>query len=142
MEERIITISVKDKSDNHCQVEIINIPLGYGNIITHSLRRMLNLNVPSFAVSAFKVNGFIHEFVNIPGIQETTIQLISNIKSILFVMDKNNCNIAHTVASINLDKGVVKAKYIVLSDDRMKVFAPDQFICTLSRPMHIELFIT
>jgi DNA-directed RNA polymerase subunit alpha len=62
---------------------------GYGVTIGNSLRRILLSSLPGYAITAFSVEGVLHEFTSIPGIVEDVPEITLNLKKVrLRVADK------------------------------------------------------
>src|SRR5881398_2463742 len=57
---------------------------GFGTTIGNSLRRALLSSIEGAAVSAIKIEGVLHEFAAIPGVNEDATDIILNLKRIPF----------------------------------------------------------
>lgn len=55
---------------------------GYGITLGNALRRVLLSSLPGAAITGFKVKGIQHEFSTIPGILETAVDIILNLKQV------------------------------------------------------------
>ncbi|MGB9680919.1 MAG: DNA-directed RNA polymerase subunit alpha, partial [Minisyncoccia bacterium] len=57
---------------------------GYGITLGNSLRRVLLSSLEGAAVTAVKIKGIKHEFSTIPGVKEDVIEIILNLKKLIF----------------------------------------------------------
>lgn len=56
------------------------LPPGYGMTLGNSLRRALLSSLPGAAVTAIKVEGASHEYSSVPGVRDTVLDIILNLK--------------------------------------------------------------
>lgn len=80
--------TVEDKNDHFGRIIIEPLDKGYGHTIGNSLRRVLLSSLNGAAVTQVKFSGATHEFTTIPGIKEDVVQLVLNLKQIIFKMEK------------------------------------------------------
>lgn len=55
---------------------------GFGNTIGNALRRVLLSSIPGAAITMFRVDGILHEFSTIPGVQEDVSEVVLNLKQV------------------------------------------------------------
>nr|MDD3720639.1 DNA-directed RNA polymerase subunit alpha [Candidatus Gracilibacteria bacterium] len=67
------------------------LPRGYGITIGNSLRRVLLSTIPGTRVTGVKVKGVNHEYATIPGVKDSVIDMMLNLKDL--VIDKNDIGI-------------------------------------------------
>jgi hypothetical protein len=77
-------ISVEPGEDAKRIATIIAEPLerGFGLTLGNALRRILLFSVPGAAITSIQIEGVLHEFSAIPGIQEDVTDIVLNVKSI------------------------------------------------------------
>src|SRR3989338_5900154 len=56
---------------------------GYWMTIGNSLRRVLISSIEGAAVTSLKIDGVLHEFSAIPGVQEDVTQIVLNVKQMV-----------------------------------------------------------
>lgn len=99
------------------KAEVVLEPLdrGFGHTLGNAIRRVLLSSMPGFAVTEVLINGVLHEFSAIEGVQEDVIEILLNIKNILFVLNDRKEAELHlkvqgpkqvTAADIELTHGV------------------------------------
>lgn len=107
---------------------------GYGHTLGNSLRRVLLSSLEGAAIATVKIEGALHEFATLPGVQEDVTDIILNLKKVLFKLPNRDSR----VLFLNVNKeGAVTAGDITL-DAGVEVVNPDQLICTLDRKMKFD----
>ena len=108
---------------------------GFGNTLGNSLRRVLLSCIAGFAVTSVKIDGVLHEYTSIDGVEEDVIDIIMNIKSLAITKDSSEpCVIRLTsdrpgpvyAGSIDLPAGV-------------DIINKDLLICTLNEGVKIDI---
>lgn len=61
---------------------------GFGTTLGNSLRRVLLSSLPGAAVTSIKVEGVLHEFSTIPGVEEDLVEIILNLKELAIKMEQ------------------------------------------------------
>ena len=56
----------------------------YGITIGNALRRILLSSLEGFAITSIKIEGVLHEFDTIPGVIESVVDIILNLKQVRF----------------------------------------------------------
>jgi len=108
---------------------------GYGSTIGNALRRVLLSSLPGCAISSVKLEGVAHEFSAIPHVKEDMIEIIMNLRKIVF---KSFSDEPVTI-EIN-EKG---PKTVSASDFNLKsgveILNPDQHVATLDKSASFNL---
>ncbi len=108
---------------------------GFGTTIGNSLRRVLYSSIEGSAISSVKIEGALHEFSALEGVQEDVAQIILNLKQlVLKYHGKGSKKI-----SINVKKkGEVTARDIQ-TDETVEIVNPDLHICTLTKDIKFSM---
>src|SRR5579872_4718770 len=75
-------IEVRERRDNYAKFIIEPLERGFGITLGNALRRILLSSIPGAAVTYMKIDGVLHEFSTIPGVNEDTIALMLNLKGL------------------------------------------------------------
>jgi DNA-directed RNA polymerase subunit alpha len=75
---------IKSTSGNTSVFEIAPLERGFGSTLANGLRRILLSSLRGAAVVAVKIEGVVHEFTAIPGVNEDVTDIILNLKSLVF----------------------------------------------------------
>src|SRR5262245_16156889 len=100
---------------------------GFGTTIGNSLRRALLSSLEGAAITAIKIEGVLHEFVAIPGVNEDATDIILNLKRIPFKLrsEKPKTLKASIVGPGNLTSGHIEV------DEEVEVLDPNIHIATV-----------
>ena len=116
---------------------------GYGITLGNSLRRIMLSSLPGVAVSQVKIEGVLHEFSSIPGVEEDVTEIIMNIKNLAIRSNSESSEVK--TAYIEYEgEGIVRASDIQVDQD-IEILNPDLVIATLSgkdTKLYMELTIT
>ncbi|KZY33729.1 DNA-directed RNA polymerase subunit alpha, partial [Oleiphilus sp. HI0043] len=121
-------IEVQGLSATHAKVILEPLERGFGHTLGSALRRILLSSMPGCAVVEAEIEGVLHEYSAIEGVQEDVIEILLNLKGLAINMHSRD------EASLTLTKkgpGPVLASDIQLDHD-VEIMNPDHVICNLS----------
>ncbi|NLR74801.1 MULTISPECIES: DNA-directed RNA polymerase subunit alpha [Leeia] len=121
-------IEVENLTAEHAKVVMEPFERGYGHTLGNSLRRILLSSMPGYAVTEVKIDGVVHEYSSLDGVQEDVVDLLLNLKGIVFKLHNRSSVV------LNLKKegpGPVVAGDIQLSHD-VELVNPDHVIANLT----------
>jgi len=75
-------IRVEELGDKYGRIVIEPLERGFGTTLGNSLRRVLLSSIPGAAVTRVKVNGKFHEYDTIPGVKESILEILLNLKEL------------------------------------------------------------
>lgn len=75
-------IVVENIATNRAKVTLEPLELGYGHTLGTTLRRILLSSMPGAAIVEVKIDGVLHEYGTIPGVQEDVIEILLNLKNV------------------------------------------------------------
>nr|YP_010596537.1 RNA polymerase alpha subunit [Chrysotila carterae]WAK83173.1 RNA polymerase alpha subunit [Chrysotila carterae] len=108
---------------------------GQGITIGNALRRTLLSNTPGIAVSGARISGTNHEFSTIKGLREDIIDVLLNLKQLVF---KGNFS-DPIVARLNFQgPGIINAGHIDLNNN-LELVDPKQYIATVEGKTSLEM---
>ena len=108
---------------------------GQGVTIGNALRRVLLSDLPGLAIVGVHINNVSHEFSTISGLKEDVIEILLNLKQIVFKGDLNEPSVARLVFQ---GPGVVTAQNLELPDG-VKLVEPCQYIGSLTGRVSLEM---
>ena len=121
-------IDVQSLSPVHAKVVMEPFERGYGHTLGNALRRILLSSMPGFAATEVSIDGVLHEYSTIDGVQEDVVDILLNLKGIVFKLH----NREEVVLQLSKEgEGVVRAGDIVTSHD-VEIINPDHVIAHLS----------
>jgi DNA-directed RNA polymerase subunit alpha len=121
-------IDVQSLSPVHAKVVMEPFERGYGHTLGNALRRILLSSMPGYAATEVSIEGVLHEYSTIDGVQEDVVDILLNLKGVVFKLHNRE------EAILQLSKegeGVVRAGDIVVSHD-VEIINPDHVIAHLS----------
>lgn len=129
-----------EASEDNTYAKFVVEPLerGYGITLGNSLRRILLSSLPGAAVTSVKIEGVLHEFSTIPGVQEDVTDIILNLKGLCLKMYTDEERILRIEAS---GEGKVTAADI-RADADVEILNPDMLIATLSEGAKLYMEMT
>ena len=119
----------------HGQFLINPLKPGQGITIGNQLRRVLLSDVGGVAITAVRIAGISHEFSTIPGVREDILEILLNLKGIVFRSDTKTPQFGRL--SI-YGPGVVTADLIQLPPG-IELINPNHYIMTISTANIIEI---
>ncbi|MFU8794377.1 MAG: DNA-directed RNA polymerase subunit alpha, partial [Dethiobacteria bacterium] len=128
----------KDEQNNYGRYVVEPLERGYGTTLGNALRRILLSSLPGAAITNVKFDGALHEFSNLPGVLEDTIEINLNLKAVSLKI----YNDEPQTLIIETDKpGAVKAKDIKAPAD-VEILNGDHHICTLEENSRLYMEMT
>ena len=108
---------------------------GQGITIGNQLRRVLLGDLGGVAISAVRIAGVSHEFSTIPGIREDILEILLNLKGIVFKSETQNVQFGRLKVQ---GPAVITADLIQLPPD-LKIVNPNHYIATISTSNILEI---
>ena len=79
---------------------------GFGYTLGNALRRVLLSSIPGFAVTEVKIDGVVHEYSTLDGVQEDVVDILLNLKGVALKLHSKT----ETILTLNKsEEGVVTA---------------------------------
>src|SRR5216110_550608 len=73
-------IDVQSTSPRHAKVVIEPFERGFGHTLGNALRRVLLSSMPGSAITEAEIDGVLHEYTSIEGVQEDVVEILLNLK--------------------------------------------------------------
>jgi DNA-directed RNA polymerase subunit alpha len=124
----------------HAKITLEPLERGFGHTLGNALRRILLSSMPGSAITEVKIDGVLHEYSTLEGVQEDVLEILLNLKSLGLRMHGRG------EATLTLNKkgpGTVTASDITLDHD-IEIVDPNHHIATLTKggSLDMELKIT
>lgn len=122
-------VNVQQVNQNVARVTLEPLERGFGHTLGNALRRILLSSMPGAAVVEAEIDGVLHEYSSIEGVQEDVIEILLNLKGLAVILHEGES------AEITLSKkgqGEVLASDLTLPHN-VEVANPDHVIATLSK---------
>ncbi|MBI5782923.1 MAG: DNA-directed RNA polymerase subunit alpha [Gammaproteobacteria bacterium] len=122
-------VDVQTLSSTHAKVTLEPLERGFGYTLGNALRRILLSSMPGSAITEVKIDGVLHEYSTMEGVQDDVIEILLNLKTVALRMHGRD------EVTLKLSKkgpGVVTAGDIQLEHD-VEVVDPKHVIATLTK---------
>ncbi|MBI4741728.1 MAG: DNA-directed RNA polymerase subunit alpha [Betaproteobacteria bacterium] len=121
-------IDVQSMSPVQARVVMEPFERGYGHTLGNALRRILLSSMPGFAPTEVNIEGVLHEYSTLDGVQEDVVDILLNLKGIVFKLH----NREEVVLQLKREgEGIVRAGDIETSHD-VEIINPDHILAHLS----------
>ncbi len=88
-------VDVQMAGECHAKVVLEPLDRGFGHTLGNALRRILLSSIPGCAVVEVQIDGVLHEYTAIEGVQEDVVDILLNVKGIAVVMhDKSEATLS------------------------------------------------
>lgn len=75
-------IAVETISPTHAKITLEPLERGFGHTLGNTLRRILLSSMPGSAIVEVKIDGVLHEYSDISGVQEDVVEILLNLKGV------------------------------------------------------------
>lgn len=127
-----------DATDTFGRFEFRPLEPGYGITVGNALRRILLSSLEGFAITSIRIDGVSHEFDTIPGVIESVVDIILNLKQVRLkrmIDDVDSEMVSVTVSG----KQEFTAEDISKNLSSFKVLNPDLHICSMEPSVKLNL---
>ncbi len=121
-------IQVDQLSDNRARVTLEPLERGFGHTLGNALRRILLSSIPGAAITEVAIDGVLHEYTTVEGMQEDVVDVLLNLKNVAVRMYEQE------EVELRLSKsgaGVVTAGDIIVDHD-VEIVNPEHVIANLT----------
>jgi len=80
-------VNVEQINDLHAKVSLEPLERGFGHTLGNALRRILLSSMPGCAVTEAEIEGVLHEYSAIEGVQEDVLEILLNLKEVSITME-------------------------------------------------------
>ena len=125
-------------TDNRARVVIEPLERGYGHTLGNALRRVLLSSIPGFAITEVEIDGVLHEYTTVEGLQEDVLEVLLNLKDVAIRMHSGDSD---TLELKKQGPGIVTAGDIKTSHN-VEVLNPDHVIASLTKDVALNMRLT
>ena len=130
-------VKVTPVNDLQAKVTIEPFERGFGHTLGNALRRILLSSMPGAAITEAEIEGVLHEYTSIEGVQEDVVDILLNLKQVAVRMN------ARDTAELRVSKkgpGTVTAGDIQLDHD-VEIMNPDLVIANLTSAGELNMVL-
>ena len=108
---------------------------GFGFTLGNALRRVLLSSIPGYAITEVKIDGVVHEYSTLDGVQEDVVDILLNLKGVALKLH----NISETTLTLNkTSEGPVTAADFEVNHDA-EIINPNHLIAHLTKGGKLNL---
>ena len=130
-------VDVEQMSPLRARVVMEPFERGYGHTLGNALRRILLSSMPGYAITQVKIDGVLHEYSAIEGVQEDVVDILLNLKGIALKLNNRS---ETTLRLAKKGKGVVSAGDIETTHD-VEILNPEHVIAHMTGNGELNLEI-
>ena len=128
-------IQVERTGNNRAKVVVEPLERGFGHTLGNALRRVLLSSIPGAAITEVEIDGVLHEYTTLEGLQEDVIEVLLNFKDVAIRLH----NLDETTLTLSKKgKGVVTAGDIKV-DHNVEIVNPEHVICHLTKDIALNM---
>ena len=128
-------IDVHAYSDTHAKVTLEPLERGFGHTLGNALRRILLSSIEGAAIVEAEIDGVLHEYSSVEGVQEDVLEILLNLKGVAIQMHNRD------EATLTLKKkgvGPVTAGDITVDHD-VEIVNPDHVIANITSDVELTM---
>jgi DNA-directed RNA polymerase subunit alpha len=131
-------IKVEEYDKCHSKVVLEPLERGFGHTLGNALRRILLSSMPGAAIEEVEIDGVVHEYSTIEGVQEDVIEILLNLKGVAIILN----GLEEAVITLSAKgSGVVTAGNITAGHD-VEIVNPDHVIANLNDTGELNIRMT
>jgi len=131
---------VDELSERRARVTLEPLERGFGHTLGNALRRVLLSSIPGAAITEAEIDGVLHEYTSVEGLQEDIVEVLLNLKQVALRMHGRE----QATLTLSAEKaGPVTAGDIQLGHD-VEIVNPEHVICNLTKDqkLHMQLKVS
>lgn len=131
------SIVVQEQGQYHSRVVLEPLEHGFGHTLGNALRRILLSSMPGCAIVEAEIEGVLHEYSTIEGVQEDVIDILLNLKNVSVILHGRD---EVTLTLHKKGPGPVTAGDIVLEHD-VEIVNPEYVIANLNAQGQLNMVL-
>ena len=128
-------VTVEKLSAHRAKVVVEPLERGFGHTLGNALRRVLLSSIPGAAIVEAEIDGVLHEYTTVEGLQEDVLDVLLNLKDVAIRMNGRD---ETTVQLSRKGKGVITAGDIQ-ADASVEIVNPDHVIANLTKDIEFSM---
>jgi len=138
LKPRIVKVEPVDGRRSHARISLEPLERGFGHTLGNALRRILLSSMSGCAVTEVEIQGVLHEYTTLEGVQEDVLEILLNLKELAISLEGKD------EATFTLSKtgpGPVTAGDIAL-DHTAEIANPELVIANLTGEGELSMTLT
>lgn len=131
-------IDVTESSLTSAKVVLEPLERGFGHTLGNALRRILLSSMPGCAITEVEIDGVLHEYSTIEGVQEDVIGILLNLKNVAVVMHGKD----EAVLTLSKKGPCVVTAGDIQVDHEVEIKNPEHVIATVNGDTELNIKLT
>ncbi len=128
-------VTVEKLSAHRAKVVVEPLERGFGHTLGNALRRVLLSSIPGAAIIEAEIDGVLHEYTTVEGLQEDVLDVLLNLKDVAIRMSGRD---ETTLQVSRKGKGVITAGDIQ-ADASVEIVNPEHVIANLTKDIEFSM---
>src|SRR5690606_20847941 len=128
-------VGVDAVNPNRARIILEPLERGFGHTLGNALRRVLLSSIPGCAITEVEIDGVLHEYTTVEGLQEDVLEVLLNLKDVAIRMHTGE---SATLSLAKQGPGVVTAGDIK-TDHSVEILNPEHVICHLTKDTALNM---
>jgi len=138
LKPRIVKVEAVDGRINHARISLEPLERGFGHTLGNALRRILLSSISGCAVTDVEIQGVLHEYTTLEGVQEDVLEILLNLKELAISLAGKD---EATFTLYKRGPGPVTAGDIAL-DHTAEIANPELIIANLTGDGELSMTLT
>jgi DNA-directed RNA polymerase subunit alpha len=138
LKPRIVKVEQVDGNPCHSRVSLEPLERGFGHTLGNALRRILLSSMDGYAVTEVEIQGVLHEYTTLEGVQEDVLEILLNLKQLAISLQGKDEAI---FALSKRGPGPVTAADIAI-DHTAEIANPELVIANLTMEAELSMTLT
>mgnify|MGYP003331115967 CR=1 FL=1 len=130
-----MVIKLESQNELHSKVSIEPFERGFGYTLGNAIRRVLLSSLPGYAITEAQIDGVLHEYTTIEGVQEDVVEILLNLKGVAVnIHDRDSADfVISKKGPCTITAGDIQV------DGDTEIVNPDHHIATISAKKELKM---
>lgn len=128
-------IDVHQYTDTHAKIVLEPLERGFGHTLGNALRRILLSSIEGAAIVEAEIDGVLHEYSSIEGVQEDVLEILLNLKGVAIMMHEKS----ETLLTLKKSGAGVVTAGDIATDHDVEIVNPDHVIANITGNVDLNM---
>ena len=128
-------IDVHQYNDTHAKIVLEPLERGFGHTLGNALRRILLSSIEGAAIVEAEIDGVLHEYSSIEGVQEDVLEILLNLKGVAIMMHEKS----ETLLTLKKSGAGVVTAGDIATDHDVDIVNPDHVIANITGNVDLNM---
>jgi DNA-directed RNA polymerase subunit alpha len=128
-------LSIEDCGNNNIKITLEPFERGFGHTIGNALRRILLSSIPGAAVTEAQIDGVMHEYTALDGVEQDVVEILLNLKTLAVKLH----DVSESTLTINVKGPMVVTAADIQVDGHVEIMNPDHIIANVVSDRELKM---